>query len=951
MADRIPRKLRITDNPSNIQKQILRFQYGGRRYTRQQYIDLRVRYNEELPLTRQRFRLRQLNINRRQDRAVRVIQGARNRRDRVGAREFIPQGDNVFQYKEWLRNFRGQTVKVFTIQNGIVIDEKLVEVPQNAFNAWWNNIGSYSFLIGPSGEQTTPLSEGGDLKVVITTAVRLESNRIQQLFREGVNHCMFQPMLSWAQGNFLNVESRTSKFRYQRIIKQIKEYIEEYDDGVPEDKIQDVCNTLQVNIVIDLPFGKEENFLTFKSLKSPLTTFRFVNTKLNHIDINNVISKEYIETESEEFDQIVKGLEESGEYFDYVKNKENEYIKIRTLTGNYGRKCEFMELCNEFEKESGIVNCKLDGVKNWEVWNFCNEGNKTCGTQLFQSQSDSDLHIDMEYAYANFHKCKEYEGFLGKITDFRMCDKKDFTKVVGYYKISKITFTESFTEKTKQIFDNLNYIKEYEIYPSVELKKWESLGLDIEVSEGCWGTPLDFRFSEELLKKVDGEDSNPRGYSKWCGIGEKCNDRQSFQMKGDKEFFQNIISYLDTDSQTEISYFQNDREGTISYPKQNCFGTVHIVGFIKMYQRLSMINQMLLLEPDNIVGVQVDGIFYKPHKFELIQPFREKESKGKLGHTSYNFTNKISEDESDYEVVHYPHTENPKREHFQKEVFLGAGGNGKTHLNLEDKGLVRVLYVAPSWKLCSSKKNDHNCDNDVMSNVLHPKKSSDIRKYYNVLVIDECSMINEETKQQLFNWYPQMKIIFCGDLGYQLPPVKGKEMTVTDFDNTTTLTKNYRIQCDKQKKICEKVRKMIKNKVEKNLINQFICESYENIESPENYKPEDIILCSKTRCVKHKKEDCNCDSQNICLEYTKKFGETKWKCVERTHTSNRGDIHIGNKPEEGKWENRHGFTIHSVQGETFKETIFIDGRNLFDSRMGYTAISRARFANQIKIVV
>ena len=52
-----------------------------------------------------------------------------------------------------------------------------------------------------------------------------------------------------------------------------------------------------------------------------------------------------------------------------------------------------------------------------------------------------------------------------------------------------------------------------------------------------------------------------------------------------------------------------------------------------------------------------------------------------------------------------------------------------------------------------------------------------------------------------------------------------------------------------------------------------------------------------------------------------------------------------------KSEPRHGFTIHSVQGETFEEIIYIDSRNLFDPRMGYTAISRARRWEQIKIIV
>tara|TARA_R100000951_G_scaffold115716_1_gene124734 strand:+ start:5221 stop:8064 length:2844 start_codon:yes stop_codon:yes gene_type:complete len=946
--DRPPRKLRIVDNPTVLQRRILRQTFGGRRYSRDQYIQLRLRYNEQLPQLRQQFRLRQRNIGRIQDRAARVIQRARDRR---GGQTFIPRGDNVFQYKEWLRNFRGQTVKVYSMIDGVIIDEQLVEIPLNGFNAWWDNVGSYSFLIGPSGEQRTPITDGAN-KVVITPNINLQPNRVEQLFREGIKHCVFQPILDWGQEQFETVKSRASHFRYKGFIKKCNEYIEKYQNGVPEKDLQDICNRLQINIVIDFPLDKQ-NFLSFKSLKSGIHTFKFVNTRLNHIDVNEVINKQFIEMESDDFDELVEELTEKGEYFDYRKDMENNYIKIRTLKGNYSKKNEFLDLCSDFENQSGIVECKIDGIQDWELWNFCNEGNKTTGTQQYLDWNSEVEHIDMKYAYSNFHLCSEYEGFVGKITDFRkVCNPKDFQKLIGYFNVSKIDSSKC---KVPELFNKLNYLKEHQIYPSVELKKWESLGVDIEVDEGCWGTKLDFRFSEEMLKKVDDDETNPRGYSKWCGIAEKVTDRQSFQMKGDKEFFENMKSYLE-DTNTEIKWF-DDGEGTISYPKEHCYGSVHIVGFIKMYQRLTLINQLLELDISKLIGVCVDGVFYNPHKFKMIEPFREKGLGGGLKHSSCNLTNKVGcEDDDEFDIVYYPHTESEPREYFQKELFLGAGGNGKTHKNLMDKGLVRPIYIAPSWKLCSSKYNDYNCPNEVLSNLLHPKKINFYRNIYNTIIIDECSQISNNTKDTILQTYPNSRVIFCGDLGYQLPPTgktpeEKQEMNLDGFDNVIELTHNYRILCDKQKDICEKVRTMIKEKKPKNLINQFICESYENIEIPVGYKPEDIILCSKTRCIKHQKEDCNCDGQNYCLEYTKKFGKNKWKCLERSYTHSRGDISVGEKPENGKWENRHGYTIHSVQGETFKETIFIDGRNLFDERMGYTAISRARYHHQIKIII
>ena len=128
----------------------------------------------------------------------------------------------------------------------------------------------------------------------------------------------------------------------------------------------------------------------------------------------------------------------------------------------------------------------------------------------------------------------------------------------------------------------------------------------------------------------------------------------------------------------------------------------------------------------------------------------------------------------------------------------------------------------------------------------------------------------------------------------------------------------------------------MKDKVNKKDINDFVVSKYENISEPKGYKTQDIILCSK---------------HEYCDQYTEKFGKTKWRCLENLRDYSNGDILISDEKPKGKWEARHGYTIHSVQGETYEETIYIDSRKLFDSRMAYTAISRARRWEQIKIIV
>jgi len=924
-----PKKLRLTPKPSTQQKLLMRNVYPGvGKRTTAQWIELRDRYNRELQQHKERY------------------YGQKD-----GSRTFLPDGQNAFIYKQYLQNFKGQTVKVYSFINGEIYHQRLIDVPYN--DNWWENEGVFDFLIGPSGDQRTPITDGVD-KIVITPNVLLEDRRVEQLFREGVAHCFFQPILEWAELQLSGVKSKTSINRYSRIIRNINNYIKKYEQGVPESHLQEIADTLHINIEIDFPLAVN-NFLTITT-KTPLTTFRYVNTRLHHLDLNELVNKKFIETEQDEFDAIVARLDETGEHYDYRKDKSGSIIQIRTLKGNYAKVSEFMKICGDFEFSVGICDFKIDGIEQSELWSFVNEGNLTTGSCQWVDDPEEVKHIDMERAYANFFECPQYEGFLGKITDFRKCHPKDFLKLIGYFQVVSVDVSGC-PGAVQSLLDKFNYLKAHKTYPSVELKFWERLGVNIEVDEGCWGTTFDFRFTEDMFKYTDGP-GGPRCYSKWCGIQESFSSIQSFQMKGTKEFFENMKSHLDETGGTNVSFYA-DGEGTISYPKAHSFGAVHITGFIKMYQRLTLINQMMKMEFDKIIGLCTDGIFYKEHEFEMIKPFRPKE--GKLSQfPQRNLTNKTEDPDEEFNTVYFPNTEESERDFYQKELFIGAGGNGKTYYNLNDKGTVKPIYIAPAWKLCAAKHNEFGCKRDVLANLLLYQKIKDFRKYYNVLIIDECSQICEKIKNQILETYPHHKIIFCGDLGYQLPPTGPKpedriEMNTDGFDNITELEENEfsRIKCDKQRKICKKVRQMIDDKATREIINNYVKSSYENINTPEGYKPEDIILCSKTRCSKHKKEDCNCDGQNYCFEYTQKFGDTKWRCLKRGRTNNRGDIKITNEKPGPKteWEVRHGYTIHSVQGETFKEIIFIDARNLFDARMAYTAISRAEYACQIKIIV
>jgi len=341
------------------------------------------------------------------------------------------------------------------------------------------------------------------------------------------------------------------------------------------------------------------------------------------------------------------------------------------------------------------------------------------------------------------------------------------------------------------------------------------------------------------------------------------------------------------------------------------------------------------MDSSKIIRVCVDGIYFQPHEFNFDKKIFSYKPDLDFGNV-LRFGEYVSKKGTTTLEDHYePSCDESFRKSFARELFIGPGGNGKSHRNLTDKGFIRALYVAPSWKLARVKQLEYGTKASVLARTEHVNYMADILKFNNVLIFDEVSQYTEFQKQQLFETYNTCKLIFCGDIGFQLPAITGNSMTHDGFDNVVELTENFRFTCDKHAAICNSVREMISGKVDRKIINDYIVASYENVTEITDYKPQDIIICSK---------------HEICKQWDNTFPDNKWSCLEINNEYSRGDIVCGEKPAKGKWEKRHGYTIHSVQGETFEETIYIDARNLFDPTMGYTAISRARKHSQIKVI-
>ena len=817
-------------------------------------------------------------------------------------------------------------------------EDKIMDLNDNLSLSWFHkNMNSFrSGSIYMMWNDPNQIQDGEKITFIFTKETLLPFKFYSQQFLEGANHCVFYPINEYMTTQLLDAKSKSTKSNYRAKInlimgKQLKTgeikigLMEKYKTGVPEKDLPEVCEKLQIGIDILQPFNANKLF-EYRSNKKPLKVFKFVNSRLNHIERNetpiqrDTIFKSYdpINVSPKELQTIHDNAKKNGIHF----NGTVDFID----TSEYKDKPEEERYINKFFEET------------------------EAGKQYVETFEKNNIpknmrHIDMTKAYTQFKQSKFYNGFMGKITDFREVDNYEEK---GLYFIINVNLDKC-SEKFRELQKTLYWFQDNNIYTDAELKALSHYGGTFDVTHGCFGTKIDFEFNEDMINKKDDcritDKIKPIPfYSKWTGLKSATFNFSSFFMYGEEGYFNTIQN----STENKIFYNEKEKTGRIQTDNKYKFSIKHIPAQILAYQRLIMLEQLLQMDISKIQRVCVDGIYFLNHKFQMLKPFSYKFDMTFNNAPADCYLSNILSNEF-FGNIELP--EAKTRKHYETELFLGAGGNGKTYHNLTDMGFINLVYVGHSWKLATGMRNKHNVNVSVHNRLDSFNYMKDTFTYNNVLVIDECSMITELQKQHIINNCKEYgcKVIFCGDIGYQLPPIEDtKEMTTKNIDNIIELKTNYRFKCDKLINLLKNVRQQIEDP-EGNYFRMSDLIKYQKFgqfikteELKKLYKKEDMIL-TYTRINRY------CELFEDIEKYKIKNNTRKYK---------NGEI-IYKKPTLGgiDYEKRHGYTTHSIQGETFENNLFIDYQQVCNNTFGntlrlfYTAISRARYMKQIYFVI
>jgi hypothetical protein len=872
--------------------------------------------------------------------------------------------DNNKEYYELLQKFyniykkyRGENVVFRYTNNKQILITNNFNIPKNNFSRWWKDFSKYGFNIfnGDSDkffyyDEFINNDFMGNIyiyKQINNDNEKDEKIFIKQFFKEHkISNCLLEPIKQWAINNKENAQSKPTYYRYKKIEEKINNYINKYlDSGVPQDEIENICNDLQIDIDISLPLQKDIKLLEAKSNKKPLKNFHFINTKFNHIDLNEIIYENNIISTTDKNEKINEkylrnlkyNLDLNDKFYIYKMNN-NILTSIITEQGQFKIYDEFQEDINNFERETGLNNCKICDINDFELSKFVRDScHYNCSLNFVDKLDEKEInHIDMKKAYANFKTCHYYDGFLGKITDFRKTNK---IIGVGLYQIDNIDFSDC---NIKKLLLKLNIYHNKYIYTSTELKFLEDNNIKFDIICGAWGhSSFDFDFSNEMLTKKDKEGISY--YAKWCGFINSQFLQKNYYLKSSNEYNQVLKSY--GEYYDNIKYLEHNNETQISINKKSNYHLSHINSFITSYQRLNLIEQLISMNYDDIIKINVDCIYYYGNKdIELKNVFIHKEFNNCVLNDCDKSLIPLFEEIQDYKYSNIQTNEN-----YKSKINLGCGGSGKTTKELKDDGLMKKLFCPPSWKLARNKEKEEGASVSVWYYITtkDPEIRNKILRNYNVLIIDEVSMMTEETKKFILEQFKLCKIIFCGDLGFQLPPIEGEEMTVEGIQKIEYFNNNYRCQCPKLLSLLNKCREMIKDKKELKFINNYIINYFQ--------KENRIISIDKLKELYDINDMILSGTNDLKDAYTEifkgKFEMKKLYITSNSRQFSNGEILITNdKPIGVSSEERYCYTTHSIQGETAYDNLFIDISKMFDQRMFYTALSRAMYLDQIYLI-
>ena len=150
----------------------------------------------------------------------------------------------------------------------IYVKMKSVFVPKE-FSFFWHSFSAEFMFLNKNYQQNIfePYDYKGTI-FVYPQSTTFSPYNVKQSFLDGITHCVFTPIREWAQNRHDEVKNNRSREAYTTKLNHLKKLEETYKKGVPDDMISSICNTLKIDITIELPLQEDDRkFIEAKSIQ------------------------------------------------------------------------------------------------------------------------------------------------------------------------------------------------------------------------------------------------------------------------------------------------------------------------------------------------------------------------------------------------------------------------------------------------------------------------------------------------------------------------------------------------------------------------------------------------------------------------------------------------------------------------------------------------------------
>lgn len=861
--------------------------------------------------------------------------------------KFLEGAGSSKEFMKFMRKFVGQRVTIQYIdEDGEVVQNRNGVEISTSFNTREKDdfVSNYLKDYNDGDEAIIPAFDDykGYLRIYMASPPTGEFG--EQFFQHGFTNCVLRHLNAWA-----NTLKDGSKHKKAIINKLKKLWVLYGDGGVPESSLQGICDDLIIGIRILSPYSHKEIISVQKEGVKLRKKFTFINTRENHVELLDEINSKAVT--QEEMNDLFE-LKADGTI--WKQSRDGVVYWMRDGVNEYSI---IEDECKETIDFKRSIH-GFDAFNNEELKKFIQYSHLRMGTVDGRAERcDDTIHIDQKNSYASFKQCPFYTGFPAFITDnIQACDRiygEGFYFVKRFVSLGELKFVDKLLGG---IFVANN------VYPANILKMLSAKGGEYEITCGCWGNTIDLEFPDEMIQN--------KSYQKYIGTLETANKINPVRVHGVDYNWLGQVEEL-------VARYGDVKE--ILLPKKCAIYRGHISSYLMGYCACQTIHMLSTMDLDRVVRVCVDGIYTNEKDLTLTGSFRVK--------NEFKFGNKAGG--LYFPLVHSGISDevsflwDAHKSLFPNRVTLayGPGGSGKTyHLKHEDPGSVETLFVNPSHELCATNPDTFSVTH---AKLLTDKVGRDgvpawvgISRRYSTLAFDEASMLTKNEYLKIVKRFPHHKLIFCGDLGYQLPPFcKGEEpiqeLIEEDFEHKVEFKKDRRSHDKETKRFKKWMRAMMRE-------GYGIKDMFEGLYKMTSVKkPVKLSEWRKAQLLPFQFKDSNDDVESVirefvgddfgyqaedmiicfwndfCHEYTEYLKHIPKFKIKTTNSQYQNGNIVIEEPvslSEDKYELRHGYTIHGAQGKTLKRRLFIDVRKIRCPRMLYTALSRVHSLSQVVLI-